>query len=360
MSKKIIIYSVFIIAFLTLLSISVFAQEVDQLLETTSDEAEVLAEELEVEEPGIFSWFWNTIRDVQILVTRDPIKKSELQLKKASRQLIKARKMISENPDDVNLKDKLERISEKYQSLISRINDRVETFEQENPDASKLKSFLDKYTNQQFRHQEILRRLEEKVPAEVAEQIRANRERYLEKFGEVMNRLQTKTEFKERISELLKEGKEGIERRIRRMEIVDKLEQGAGAIIREGIREIKQERKEIFQELKVKRQEINEAYQQIRQRTSGIIEEEQGIENEQGDINQEREGILERIRERIREFRGVDENEASESGNETNINESGVCIQVITLAKNSRTEECREFSTPCSVPAGWETVAECD
>jgi len=36
-----------------------------------------------------------------------------------------------------------------------------------------------------------------------------------------------------------------------------------------------------------------------------------------------------------------------------------VCIQVIAPAKNPKTGECRNFPTPCDVPAGWEKTAAC-
>ena len=36
-----------------------------------------------------------------------------------------------------------------------------------------------------------------------------------------------------------------------------------------------------------------------------------------------------------------------------------VCAQVITPAQNSTTGECRNFSTPCDVPAGWTSVNSC-
>ncbi|MDA2933927.1 hypothetical protein MYX82_06245 [Acidobacteria bacterium AH-259-D05] len=36
------------------------------------------------------------------------------------------------------------------------------------------------------------------------------------------------------------------------------------------------------------------------------------------------------------------------------------CIQVITLAKNPLTGECRSFPTPCDVPDGWEKVFSCN
>lgn len=39
--------------------------------------------------------------------------------------------------------------------------------------------------------------------------------------------------------------------------------------------------------------------------------------------------------------------------------EGASCPQVITPAKNPTTGECREFTTPCDVPGGWETVITC-
>ncbi len=36
--------------------------------------------------------------------------------------------------------------------------------------------------------------------------------------------------------------------------------------------------------------------------------------------------------------------------------EEGVCIQVITPAKNTKTGEVKDFPTPCDVPEGWEIV----
>ncbi len=36
-----------------------------------------------------------------------------------------------------------------------------------------------------------------------------------------------------------------------------------------------------------------------------------------------------------------------------------VCIQVVTPAKDPKTGACKEFATPCDVPAGWEKVNSC-
>lgn len=37
----------------------------------------------------------------------------------------------------------------------------------------------------------------------------------------------------------------------------------------------------------------------------------------------------------------------------------GVCIQVITPAKNQQTGECKDFPTPCDVPEGWLPIDYC-
>lgn len=36
-----------------------------------------------------------------------------------------------------------------------------------------------------------------------------------------------------------------------------------------------------------------------------------------------------------------------------------LCIQVITSAKDPKSGQCRDFPTPCDVPAGWEKVQKC-
>lgn len=37
----------------------------------------------------------------------------------------------------------------------------------------------------------------------------------------------------------------------------------------------------------------------------------------------------------------------------------GICIQVITPARNPQTGECKQFPTPCDVPEGWTKVSSC-
>jgi len=243
MFKKIVLCS-FLIAFsFSLSSFFVLAEE----------EIDIPAEELDIEEPGILSWFRNAFDTVQLWVTRDLVKKSELELKKASRQLVKAREFVQNNADDENLQNRFNKIDEKYQGFINGINNRIEQFKEENPDSDKFNNFLDKYTKHQMLHQEIMQKLEEQVPEAVMEKIQEKRQEHLEEFGEVMNRLQEREEFKERLNNILNDEQQRVESRVRAMNIIEELEECAGEGIKETIQELKQEKKEIFQELNNKK-----------------------------------------------------------------------------------------------------------
>jgi len=235
MYKKILFLS---IAFALMFSFSVFADEVD-----------VNAEELDIGEPGIVSWFKNTVDTVRIWTTRDPVKKAELELKKASRQLVRARKIVQDNPDDIGLQGKLGMINDRYEELIGKINERVEQFKENNPDSDKLKNFLDKYTSHQLKHQEILQKLEEQVPEQVMVKIRENRQAHLEKFGEVMIKLQNKEEFKERLENNLRDGQDkdnqDTVRQINRVRIIEELGNQDILEVRERVQEMKQEHKNL-------------------------------------------------------------------------------------------------------------------
>ena len=250
MLKKIVLYSLIGIFVFGLFSFSVLAEEVDDFSDS------VPAEELGVEEPGILSWLENAFNTVQLWITRDLVKKSDLELKKASRQIVKAREMVQNDGDDKNLENKFSKIDEKYQGLIDGINGRIQKFQEDNPDSSKFNGFLDKYTSQQMLHQEIMKKLEGQVPEAVMAKIQEKRQEHLNNFGEVMNKLQEREEFKERLGNTINDEQQRTESRIRAMDTIDELEETAKEEVRAIIIELKQEKKEIFDELKTQKQEM--------------------------------------------------------------------------------------------------------
>ncbi len=278
MIKKIALYSLLIFFSLSLLSFSVLAEENDDI------SIDVLSEELNIEDPGILSWFQNAFDTIQLWITRDLVKKLEEEIKKASRQMIKAREIVQNNADDKNLQKKLDKINGKYQDLIDSINNRVEQFDEENLNSEKFKNFLDKYTDHQLKHQQILEKLENQVPEAVMEKIREKRQEHLENFGEVMNKLQEREEFKERLGNILNDDQERVENRIRKMEIIEELGDASKEEVKEIIEELKQERKELFNELKNRKQEIKEEKKQESNGNNNNSDNED--ENDSGDGQQ--------------------------------------------------------------------------
>lgn len=258
MSKKTILFFSIIFISLSICFTPILAQET-----TVSDaEPEITAEELGVSEPGVIGWFTNVVRNVRILVTRDPIRKSELQLESANYEMLRAREAAQKDLDEIALKERLERIDQKYKETISAINQRIEQVKQEDPSNPQLKNFLDNYTSQQLKHQQILQRIEERVPEQVMEAIRERRQEHLEEFGQVMNRIQEKEEFKERLKNNLEDTQIRVEHRARIAEIVEELGEKVQEVKQE-INEVKLETREVFQDLKEKREEIRENQQEM-------------------------------------------------------------------------------------------------
>lgn len=283
MIKKIALYSFLIIFSLSLFSFSVLAEEVD---DSSND---VPVEELGVEEPGFLSWLQNAFDTVQLWVTTDLVKKSEIELRKANRQLIKAREMVQNEADDKNLENKFTKIDEKYQNLINGINARIQEFKDGNPDSDKFNNFLDKYTNQQMLHQEIMKKLEGQVSEEVMAKIQEKRQEHLDNFGEVMNKLQEREEFKERLGSIINDEQQRIESRVRAMDTIDELEIIAKDQVRAVIMELKQEKKEVFDELKIQKKEMKNNSEQNNSGNGNGVQnsnQQQTNTNNQGDDTQ--------------------------------------------------------------------------
>ncbi len=214
-----------------------------------ADENDVLASELNVEEPGLVSWFKDKVDTVRIWTTKDNLKKAELELKKASRQLIKIKKMAQKNPEDEGLQGKLEMINNRYEELIGKINDRVENYKEDYPDSERLSNFLNKYTEHQLKHQEILQKLETEVPVKVMERIQENRQDHLEKFSEVITRVHDNNEFKNHLKHVL-ENTENTVRQVNLMGVIEELGQQDVLEIRQRVHEMKQEHHQLIQNIK--------------------------------------------------------------------------------------------------------------
>ena len=164
---------------------------------TASTPEQVSAQELGVSSPtmlpGDFFYFlkdWS--RGLQSFFSFGNLKKAELQQQFANERLLELQKLV--NKGTVS-QDVLDRATEKYSQTMDKIKantDRIKNTAENDKDVN---SFLEKFANQQVLQERILQRLQNQASEDTAQKIEQARERHMERFGEVMQKLETNKEM---------------------------------------------------------------------------------------------------------------------------------------------------------------------
>jgi len=293
--QKLKIFSLLTVLMFFASTLVVFAQESTTGKATTTEALEelnldesVTPQDLEVSEPKILPdnplyFFKNLGRRIRAFFAFRPIDKAKLSMKFASEKLLEAKKLAqkTKNPDI------LEKALKNYEDEIERIKNRVEEIREkasENPEVGK---FLDKFIKQQILHEKILERLQEQVPKEVSERIKETREQHLNRFGEVMQKLEEKTKIQERLEKNLEELKGSKFKDFKNLEILKRLEE-----------QVPQEAKEAIQ--KARERTLERLKERIQQMTTTTQERFRDyIEKIQGDPEKKLE-ILEDIKSKLK------------------------------------------------------------
>jgi len=196
---------------LTLLSLVILtgialAQENEETNATTAEE--ITAEDLEVSEPRLlpgspFYFLKEWARTIQTTFTFNAVAKAKLKEKISNEKLIELKKLVEEKKEQKIIEKGIENYKKGVEE-IKAVTDKIKEKAEENVEVGK---FLDKFVQQQTLHQQILQKLETQVTTTTFEKIQAVREEHLERFGEVMNKLEAN---KEKIQERLEEGLEKI------------------------------------------------------------------------------------------------------------------------------------------------------
>jgi len=185
--------------------------------------------------------------------------------------------------------------------------------------------FLDKFIQQQTLHQRVLQKLEEQVPTEVAEKIAEAREAYIEKFGEVITRLENKENIQERLENNLQEIKGSEFKDFKNLEILKELEEKVPEEAKEAIRHAKENTlRRLETKIEQLPQETLERFKTYTETISGVKKRQVEILEDLKEKLEEKPAVLEKIiesTEGIRERIEVKERERTE-GN------TGVCIQL--------------------------------
>jgi hypothetical protein len=212
------------------------AQEIP---EVTQDE-EVSAQDLEISEPKVlpdspFYFLKNWGRAIGLFFAFGPVKKAELRLKIANEKLMEAKK-LAEMKKDPKL---IEKTLNEFQNEIGKIS-------QES--GENLKQFSEKLIHQQILHQKILEKLETQVPPEVYEKIKAQREKHLEKFAEVMQKVESKDKIAETLGNELEKVKGGRFKEFKNLEVLDEIEEKMPEEVKKKIEEKRAEIADKFRE----------------------------------------------------------------------------------------------------------------
>jgi hypothetical protein len=308
---------IIIAAFMFSISGALLAQEPTSTSDTTTPDTtiaseEIKAEELEVKEPQLlpdspFYFLKNWGRNIQSFFTFNKVKKLELKEKFANEKLIEVKKMAEKK----SAPQLLDKAIENYKKEIEKVKEQAEKIEEKAKDNPQLDSFLDKFTKQQALHQEILQKLENQVPPEVFAKIKEAREKHLEKFGQVMQKLEDKEKIGKRLEKNLQEGT--ALKNFKELEILKNLEEKLPEEIKEKVKEaeakiqenlktklenMSEEEQNKLKE-KIERLEGNkEKYLEIIENLRNEIKDNPALQNKLDTLNKLREKMLEKVEQK--------------------------------------------------------------
>jgi len=201
--------------------------------EVTQDEA-VTAEELEVSEPTLlpdspFYFLKNWRRGVQSVLTLNKVKKAELRARFANEKLMEAEKLAEKTGDQ----SVIEKAMENYEAETEKVKTAAESINKNDKNAERL---LDKLADFQLKRQKLMDRLAEKLPEKAREKVLAAQEKSLEKFTEIMTRLDEPEKMRERLEKAAENQTGGKFKQFKNLEILMKMEEKVPTQAKEAIR----------------------------------------------------------------------------------------------------------------------------
>lgn len=185
---------------IAIIGIIAFANSTQNVAAQTTSETEITSQDLGVSNPSLLPdsrWYFikSWKEKLQSTFTFGQVKKAELNLRLASERLLETRKLT----EKANNPQILEKATELYSKQVEKINKNIDKFKDTATSSPVISKFLDKFVRLQILHTQILEKLELKVPTSTMEKIRQNRQAYLERFKQVMQKLEDKTQIQNRL-----------------------------------------------------------------------------------------------------------------------------------------------------------------
>ena len=282
-------FKIFLLSFALLFAFGfVIAQE--EVIEMVALDEDVQPEDLEVSEPRLlpdspFYFLKNWGREIRCFFAFNPIARAELRAKFSNEKLMELKKMVAEKKDPEALK----KATENYQQEIEKIKEHVEKIREKARENPRVESSLDKFIHQQTLHLKLLDRLETQVPPAAFEKIKEARERHLERFNDVMLKLEDRKEvITEKLDKILEEQKGSPFKNFKNLEVLKNLEEKIPEEVKEAIRKAQENTlKRLQGDLEKMSPEDQERFKEYIERISG--EKEKHLE------------ILENLKAKIKE-----------------------------------------------------------
>lgn len=311
MKTKIFLLSLFIALFAVIPALAqeeTTAAEEETIEEAIQDEI-VTAEELEVSEPTLltdspFYFLKNWRRGVQSALTFNKAKKAELRARFANEKLLEAEKLAEKTSDQ----SVIEKAMENYEAEAERVKSIAESINKDDPNAER---FLNKLSDFQLKRQKLMDRLAGKLPEQAREKVLAAQEKSLEKFAEIMTRLDEPEKMRERLEKAAEAQKGGKYKQFKNLETLMKVEEKVPEQAKEAIRRAQENAlKRLHGDLSKMSPEDQEKFKTYLEKISGselkhaeIIERLKEKEGPAGQLKKQleaaREKTLEKIEKRI-------------------------------------------------------------
>lgn len=242
-----------------------------EVTEALNLDENIKAEDLGVGDPTIlpdspFYFLKTWAREIRSLLALNPIAKARLGERFSSEKLMELKKLIEKNRNRATIEKGIENYQKELESM-KRITERIRETAEEN---NQVGQFLDKFTQHQALHQSILEKLETQVPPEVYAKIEAAREEHLERFRDVMLKLEDKDKIADRLESNLEKIKGSDFKQLRNLEILNNLIETLPEDVKETI---EQKKDEILERLRQKLEDLppekQEKLQQYLEKISG-------------------------------------------------------------------------------------------
>ncbi|MBU3965559.1 hypothetical protein KKG29_04340 [Patescibacteria group bacterium] len=197
------------------------------ITEAVNLDENIQASDLGIGEPTILPdnplyFLKNWGRGIQSFFTFNPIAKAELKEKFANEKLLELKKTIEQKKNQEVIK----KAAENYQQGVERVKEQVKKIKEKAKENPKVDSFLNKFIHQQTLHQKLLQKLETQVPPEALGKIKEAREAHLERFHDVMLKLEDRAEvITEKLDKILEEQKGSGFKEFKNLEVLKNLEE---------------------------------------------------------------------------------------------------------------------------------------